>query len=172
MLSSEQLGDEGNRMEVGKIKRRIDDAIAEFHTVDMYLLENDLNERCIAARMSYHLQSHFQDHFVDVEYNRIGEIPKRLEIHEDCAKHFNKDGKAIVVPDVIIHHRGPEGPNLLVIEFKKLSNPKGTYCDQMRLKAFVEGIGYSYGALIECETRQENGPKLILRSLLERTGAV
>src|SRR5216684_8613650 len=66
------------------------------------------------ARM--HLQDQFPDHKVDVEYNRAGEIAKRVPLSQQCAKRWNRDGEALAVPDVIVHRRGDAGPNVLVLE--------------------------------------------------------
>ena len=52
---------------------------------DQYLLENDLGERCIASRLAMYLQQEFPEYSVDVEYNRDGVVPKRLQLPEDCA---------------------------------------------------------------------------------------
>jgi hypothetical protein len=45
---------------------------------DRHLLENDLSERCIAARLAMYLHEGFPEHDVDVEYNRVGDIAKRF----------------------------------------------------------------------------------------------
>lgn len=63
-------------------------------------------------------------------------------------------------PDVIIHRRGADGPNLLVIEIKKTSNPAGLDCDRLRIAAFREQLHYSFGALVECETDFPNEPAI------------
>ena len=56
---------------------------------------------------------------VDVEYNRDGATPKRLDLPEACANFRNDDGEALVVPDVIVHQRGHNRQNVLVLELKK-----------------------------------------------------
>jgi hypothetical protein len=63
------------------------------------------------------------------------------------------DGRSLVVPDIIVHTRGGAGPNLLVLELKKSTNPEGPECDRRRVPAFVSQLGYSYGALVACETK-------------------
>ena len=42
-----------------------------------------------------------------------------------------------MVPDVIVHRRGHDGPNILVLELKKTTNPerRGTR-DRERVRAF------------------------------------
>lgn len=141
-------------MELIEIKKRVSEALAKFKEVGSYLLENNLGERCIASRYALHLQAVFPEYSVDVEYNRVGKPPKRLELPEECANYRNEHGDSLVVPDVIVHQRGPSGPNLLVIEFKKTTNPEGVGCDRKRLSAFKSQLGYQFGALVQCETRK------------------
>ncbi|HQZ40607.1 MAG TPA: hypothetical protein PLH72_16375 [Vicinamibacterales bacterium] len=62
------------------------------------------------------------------------------------------------MPDVIVHRRGGAGPNLLVIELKKTTNPAQLNCDRVRVAAFRTQLGYSFGALVECETRRGAQP--------------
>ncbi|MCZ2075579.1 MAG: hypothetical protein HUU41_02950 [Bryobacteraceae bacterium] len=154
-------------MDMHEIQARVSAALGSFVATDRYLLEYDLSERCISARIALHLQPLFPDHFVDVEYNRVGQPPKRLAISEDCANYRNKKGEALAVPDVIVHRRGPEGPNLLVMEFKKTSNPDGFDCDRQRIAAFKEQLGYRFGALVECETRRDREPDIRVIEWLE-----
>lgn len=76
-------------------------------------METNLGERCIAARLAFHLQRVFPEYHVDVEYNRTGDTPKRLDVPARCANSLDDEGRALVVPDIIVHLRGPDGPNLL-----------------------------------------------------------
>jgi len=144
---------EEKEMERQDVEDRLNRALAGLAERDSYLLENNLSERCIAARLAMHLQDQFPDHKVDVEYNRAGEIAKRVPLSQQCAKRWNRDGEALAVPDVIVHRRGDTGPNVLVLELKKTSNPAGWDCDRERIFAFREHLDYEFGALIECETR-------------------
>jgi hypothetical protein len=64
----------------------------------------------------------------------------------------------VAVPDVIVHRRGPAGPNVLVIEMKKTSNPAGMDCARLRIAAFREQLGYNFRALVECEMEFPNDP--------------
>jgi hypothetical protein len=100
-------------MERAEVQDRLEAALTSFRIEDHYLLEHDLGERCIAARLALHLQRVFPEYSVDVEYNRAGDLAKRLSVPEECANSFDDDGRALVVPDVIVHKRGPDGPNVL-----------------------------------------------------------
>lgn len=164
-------------MDEAEVRRKLDEAIEGFLEEDLHLLENDLSERCIAARLAYHLQWEFLDHdelSVDVEYNRLGGNVKRLEnLPPDCRRRKNRDeplpqGNPAVVPDIIVHQRGKDGPNVLVIELKKTSNPEGSACDEIRIALFREQLEYECGALIECVTSGiENRTMRIVRWLPE-----
>ena len=90
--------------------------------------------------------------------NRDADTPKRLDLHKDCANYRNEHGESLVVPDVIVHKRGPEGPNILVLEVKKTSNPAPRDCDRARIHAFRAQYEYEFAALIECETRAGHEP--------------
>ena len=102
----------------------------------------------------YNLQPALNGWSVDVEYNRHGDTPKRLGVPEECANAVNENGEALVVPDLIVHERGPHGRNLLIVELKKTTNPVPRACDRHRVDAFRAQLRYTYGALIECETRR------------------
>jgi len=140
-------------MEHADVARRVDEALQAFRRDDDYLLEHNLSERCIAARVALHLQRSFPDYSVDVEYNRAGDTPKRLYLPEECANSFDDDGRALIVPDIIVHRRGSAGPNLLGIEIKKVGDPRGLDFDRTRIVALKTRFGYEHGALVECETR-------------------
>lgn len=80
--------------------------------VDQELVENDANERCLAARFFAYMTSRtgydpdYRELTWDPEYNRHGHDPKKLDGSE-------------IVPDLILHHRGDDSANILVVEFKK-----------------------------------------------------
>jgi len=154
-------------MEGEEVKKRLHDALQKIVKSDLYLLEHDLSERCIASRLAMYLQSLFSKYAVDVEYNRAGAFPKKLGLPEKCANYRNNNGEALVVPDIIIHRRGLEGPNILVLELKKTSNRDAYQCDRKRVRAFRTQLRYAYGALIECETRQGHKPGIMISEWLD-----
>lgn len=155
-------------MEAGEVKERLDQALAMVIKHDRYLLENNLAERCIAGRLAMYLQQAFPELNVDVEYNRHGITPKMLELPENCADYRNEDGEAFVVPDVIVHRRGPGGPNILVLEMKKSSNPnRRGIRDYERVRSFREQLQYEFGALIMCETRRGHDPDIMVSEWVE-----
>lgn len=155
-------------MEAAEVRERLGDALQEAVETDRHLFENNVGERTIAARLAMYLQKRFPEHAVDADYNRDGGDPKRLiGLPEKCARYRNEDGRSLAIPDVIVHERGREGPNLLVLELKKTTNRDQGDCDRLRLRAFLDQYGYHYGALILCETRDGHDPAIAILEWLE-----
>ena len=79
----------------------------------------------------------FNGYNLDCEYNRNNDDPKR-----------NKDGE-LIIPDIILHKRGNNENNLVVIEFKGWwSDEKNQKDDIDKLKKMVDPYGkykYQYG---------------------------
>ena len=57
-----------------------------------------------------------------------------------------------------LSERGRQGRNQLVIELKKTTNREPRGCDRRRIDVFRAQLRYTYGALIECETRRNRQP--------------
>jgi hypothetical protein len=142
-----------------EIRAKLDAAVSRLNESDIHLLENNVSERCIAARLAHYLQVLCPSHHVDVEYNRAGAKPKRLGLPPECANYEDPEEGSLVVPDLIIHKRGAAGPNLLVVELKKTTDPRGPGCDRKRVPAFMSEFGYTTGAVIVCETRKGRAAK-------------
>ena len=123
----------------------------------------NLSERCIAARLAMYLREYFADYDVDVEYNRHGEDKKQLYdlvYDHDCARDRGDEGQT-VLPDVIVHRRGVDDSNLLIIEMKKSANRGGIERggiekDRRRIQAFRKELGYKIGALVVCKTQGQS----------------
>ena len=65
---------------------------------------------------------------------------------------MNQDSKSEgdVFPDIIVHRRGEDGPNLLVIEAKKASEQteESIAFDHLKLQAYRDELGYHATAFI------------------------
>src|SRR4029077_4688859 len=109
---------------------------------------------------------------VDCEYNRHGGAAKTLAVEselksivEAARKKKNwepeEDGFYVfsIAPDIVVHERGHDKRNRLVIELKKASNGETPRYDQLKLELFTVsresdyGYGYSYGAWIIAEDK-------------------
>jgi hypothetical protein len=127
-------------------------AIGKFHNnSDQYLLEFNLNERTISHRLALHLQRTLPEWDVDCEYNRNEDTIKTLELPKNHIPWNDLEAKT-VFPDIIVHKRGP-GPNVLVIEMKKVGlSPDFDY---QKLRAYKSELGYAYACLIWIRTGRD-----------------
>ncbi len=137
-----------------KLAKAIEEAFARLYIYDIQLISsrpkkyNDtiginhhVGERAIVFRFAYYLQRILDEHCLypdynlDCEYNRNGDKPKIIYSLEKN-----------VYPDLIIHQRGSNDNNLLVMEFKTYWN-KGQKNDIEKIKAFLdcnEKVSYNY----------------------------
>lgn len=99
-----------------------------------------------------YLQGLFPTHDVDVEYNRHETDPKRLQGLEECE---TSDGR--VFPDIVVHRRGVDDRNLLVIEVKKSTNATSRECDRAKLRGFVEDFEYAFAVLVDLPVAERTG---------------
>ena len=67
--------------------------------------------------------------------------PKRIEVDPE-------GDDELVYPDVVVHHRGNDDSNLLVMELKKSTNPESRDRDRAKLKGCVERFGYRFAVLV------------------------
>lgn len=116
-------------------------ALDRMKTHDAQLFRINVSERTLTHRLAVYLEAAFEGWHVDCEYNRDGDIPKSLQ---------TKRGRKRVLPDIIVHKRGPKGPNLLVIEAKKSSDltMKNKNSDYIKLRAYKDELQYSHTAFI------------------------
>ena len=127
------------------MENAVQDALRLLFAQDAYLLETNVQERTIAARLAHYLEPHFPDLAVDVEYNRHGLDPKKVELPAEC----RGGGKKLILPDVIVHQRGHDRENLLVIQVKKETNQEPRFCDRAVIDAMQREFGYRRGLLVD-----------------------
>jgi len=140
-----------------EVFEKVDQAINLLIEKDGYLLEIDANERAISHRLGLYLQLLFEDWYVDCEYNRNLDSPKRLETYQD---RINPNEQAVniaetdpitVFPDIIVHERGCRN-NLLIIEIKKKTSRIGNEFDYFKLKEFKYQYGYRHALFLKLKT--------------------
>lgn len=164
-----------------KLRNVIQRAFEKLLENDSFLLENDLHERTISHWFAVYLNDEIQDSFpkekynVDCEYNRDvtrkdGNAKKVLLLKDDINKEFQKtSSKALeyfaegsVYPDIIVHKRGSNANNLLVIEIKKSNSRVDSNFDKHKLKAYTrkdfeeDVLKYEYGVFLEIEVCSES----------------
>lgn len=123
--------------------RLFENALDSLCAVDHHLLHVDASERSISHRLAMHLASRFPDFDVDCEYNRDGFDVKRLAFSEREVRDDDVDA-VTVFPDIVVHKRGHNKSNLLVVEMKKGSSNVSPCYDLAKLDAFRRELGYRY----------------------------
>ena len=120
-----------------KLHTKVENALREFFCKDDDLLCRDVNERSVTHKLAEHLQRQFKGLNVDCEYNRYGDDdPKRLVVAPGSTQTDCVEAKT-VYPDIIVHKRGHDCSNELVIEVKK-SNGRDASCDMDKLSGFTD----------------------------------
>src|SRR5690606_8797769 len=131
------------------IKIKVDKAISKLFELDQYLLTNDMNERTIVHKFAIYLQEQFCEYHVDCEYNKnIDEVNGSKNIYilkselDKFRKQTNNEVKnngeeyamISIYPDIVIHRRGENKSNLLIIEIKKSTYRTDSDYDNKNLK--------------------------------------
>ena len=133
------------------------------------IIEINVNERTLSARLMFHLQTilledklyreKYKTYSVDCEYNRINEYKiKTLKRYENFEIDDNSDKIRKIFPDIILHKRKEED-NLIVIEMKKSTsnNIDRKEKDRERLKIMTNlndpnNFNYTLGVYFEVDT--------------------
>lgn len=126
-------------------------ALDDLYKNDAYLFKIDSSEGSMIFHFGRYLINHLEKNTlfdkcnVDCEYNRVpiyGKIVKKTykEVYEDNEAHK-------ILPDIILHERGNNNNNILVMEFKKYSNysSKGIQHDYSKLETLTnQKLNYKY----------------------------
>ena len=130
-----------NREEISAIvERALDLLIAE----QPALLDLDVTERALSHHLALYIAQLIPAGYdVDVEYNRHGGDPKRLNLPPRDA--LDRELRATTVfPDILVHKRNTDKHNLLVLEMKKPGEDMAY--DELKLRAFRNELGYRHTA--------------------------
>lgn len=131
-------------------------ALQTFLEPDAYLLQFDVNERSITSLIARYLAPELADYHVDCEYNRDGVDPKKigyLDLHPD-----EEDTEArTVFPDIIVHRRGSNDRNYLVIEVKKSTNQTSRDVDFAKLAGYKRDLRYGNAVFVELMAGGQTG---------------
>ena len=145
---------------IAGLHAKVGNALRDFLHEDETLLCFNVNERSITHKFAEHLQRHFEDLKVDCEYNRDGYDVKRLHWGHETTRKDCTHAKT-VYPDIIVHKRGYDRSNMLVIEAKK--SDEGDSCrDREKLCAFTDSNGeyrYKLGLFLEFNVGKCSGLK-------------
>jgi hypothetical protein len=120
----------------------IDDLVAR----EPQLLDLDVSERALSHHLALCIAHRVSPPFcVDCEYNRHHRDPKRLNLPPREA--LDREIRATTVfPDIIVHQRGTDAHNLVVLELKKPG--EATDYDELKLLAFLRELGYRHAGHI------------------------
>lgn len=135
-----------------EVQQAVISALERVINEDADLLRFDLNERSITHCLGMYLQEAVSDPWdVDVEHNRIGEgddVTKQLP-----EEMLQEESQGTVYPDVIIHQRGSEDDNPLVIEAKQSGNSSDG--DRQKIRAYLQYLDYDYELFVRFDTEHD-----------------
>ena len=128
-----------------EVRKRIGLGCDAFRENEGDLLRLGVGERTVAARLMLHLSRCFPEFDVDVEYNRAGVAPKRV----NWAENSPDASVDLVLPDIVIHRRGSDASNLVVLEVKKSSATLLQLAnDRAKLRAIRDVFRYSFAVAV------------------------
>lgn len=132
-----------------RVHKKVKDALEAFYREERLLLDVNASERSISHKLAEHLQDQFRRLNVDCEYNRRGNDIKRLQFPGDSSARMDDLEAKTVFPDIIVHERGHDDNNLLVIEIKKSSSGLNRNYDYEKLRAFtINPYRYKHGLFL------------------------
>ena len=146
-------------MDFSDVRYGVKSALKLLNKKDKHLMLYNLNEQAIAHQLAVKLAKYFAKLNVDCEYNGNVDANKgRKEIqmlNDKLGKFKSRRHKPhlpreevinlSVTPDIIIHKRGRNRDNMLIVEIKKSTN-KNTYAfefDEEKVKAYTLPEGHS-----------------------------
>lgn len=128
-------------------------SLIDHQNTDDTLFGNVVREEAHSHRIAHYLENYLQGYFpenihisVDCEYDKHEqggkEVPSLRERYPDRPD--------TVRPDIVIHHRGDDRANILVVEVKRRSHPANEkeYA-KAKINALMRDYQYNYGLYIE-----------------------
>ena len=116
---------------------KVKESISELYSLDSFLLERKLCERCLVHRLAVYLEKRFSSYFVDCEFNKsfYREIVGNKVLS-------NINGNYV---DIIVHNRNNiPGDNLLCFEIKRSTNYSGRDKDRENLRILTAMGRFEY----------------------------
>jgi hypothetical protein len=128
-----------------QIDAALNRALDRFIERDKHLLEVNASERSMSHQIAIYLSEQVPGYNVDCEYNRHGFNAKELHLNPPGTSAFDTEA-VTVFPDIIVHRRGNDKHNLLVVEMKKAATSRNSDFDRQKLKAFRGQLHYTWAA--------------------------
>lgn len=157
-----------NELDEATVEECVRQAVDDTYREERQLFNKKLpHERSIVFHIARRLADTVAEHglVVDVEYDQAGDLAnrtkkRRIEWHgtgNACGACTERD----VYPDIIVHDRGPDGRNVLVIEVKK----KGASADRherdyKKLRFFLTDETYTYSHALFIVVSDDEPPTL------------
>lgn len=131
-------------MDRSHIAAIVERALGQLIAEQPALFDLDVTERALSHHLAIYLAAIVPGGYdVDVEYNRHGAVPKRLNLPPRDA--LDRELRATTVfPDILVHNRSTDKDNLLVLELKKPG--ESLEYDELKLRAFRDQLGYEHTA--------------------------
>jgi len=153
-----------------ELERIVKSSLMKLRNLDKKLLEIKVNERTITHKLAEYLQQNFLEYNVDCEYNRYRDYAKRIRTQHDRSREINNLSNTelakliwenkeadTIYPDIIIHNRGTQEGNILVIEVKKSSNLNTAESDKEKIEELMRRpYNYKFGLFLRIDLNGEN----------------
>lgn len=146
------------------VKTLLKRSFKQFYRHDHYFMEHDLNERTMTDSLASYIRPQirlwyrFHSYNTDCEYNRNMDEPKRGHYYNEMYNRPSENGDPILIPDIIVHKRGSNEHNLIVIEAKKVgARQQDINYDFMKLEYMTSPYSeyhFKYGFWVEIAPRQ------------------
>lgn len=139
--------------------------LEELYNQDGPILAQDIGERAICGCLARVMSPKFPQYNVDIEYNRKGPglEPKDIEMpDENGVLTANR-----IFPDIIVHERGNNLRNLLVVEVKKSTSAVSDEHDHAKLQALCWQFDYRHGLFLRLSTGPDAQLERVQRNWFE-----
>ncbi len=135
------------------IQRAVRSALSELVRKDSDLLEVHGHELSHVHRFGVYLEGVLGGHLtlygltIDMDYDRHGQLQKVLVMQPELGRMDRAEGSRFR-PDLIVHHRGDDERNALVVEWKKNAGREDIELLRDRVLRVKQIYGYMLGMLV------------------------
>ena len=138
----------------------VNKALDNLYKEDYILIKNNVQEESIVSAFTRYFEKEIETMNLKKKYLSIDNEYNKDILSESGFKEIYYEGKSHnIKPDFILHERGTNNNNILVIEFKKMSNNdvKGRKSDKYKLIILTDNkLKYKYqlGLFIDLSTER------------------
>lgn len=124
-----------------ELNNLVEKVMRELYLKDKILFENNVSERCLVYNFAIHLRELLKN----IKYDKLN---LDIEYNRNCKNMKTISCQLTSYPDLILHKRGSNCENKLVIEFKKWNNQSKLEKDRVKLHCFKNEYDYRLCMLI------------------------